>query len=257
MALNLRWDAVRTMKAALAGTASTKFLNVFKAAFGEEEDESEVTDFVPTEQEEEEDLPEGAVTTTKKADTDFGEPSTSAEKWKTRSSTKQPPIKKSRKKAAPTKSTGPFTLKDASPVFPDKDNKVSYLHTGVPNIYISQRQSGPWSRVAIYKCNYAWALCEKGQNPQECDVICQSHGQTSTHIRQYHLNICVECFVCGHQWWSAFEWKKHMKSSHTDLSEDDWFVSSESIGSNLTVKKEVTSEQLLQDFGGDDDEDDE
>ena len=47
-----------------------------------------------------------------------------------------------------------------------------------------------------------------------------------------------------------------MKSLHTDLSEDDWFVSSESIGSNLTVKKEVTSEQLLQDFEGDDDEDD-
>ena len=141
-ALNLRWDAVRTMKAALAGTASTKFLNVFEAAFGEE-DESEVTDIVPTEQEEEEDLPEGAITTKKKADTDFGESSTPVEKRKARSSTKQPPIKKSRKQAAPTKSTGPFTLKDASPVFPDKDNKASYLHTGVPDIYISQRQSGP------------------------------------------------------------------------------------------------------------------
>ena len=143
VALNLRWDAVHSMKAALAGTASTKFLNVFKAAFGEEEGESEVTDIVPTEQEEEEDLPEGTVTTKKKADTNLGDPSTSAEKRKTRSSTKQPPIKKSRKQAAPTKSTGPFTLKDASPVFPDKDNKASYLHTGVPDIYISQHQSGP------------------------------------------------------------------------------------------------------------------
>ena len=46
-----------------------------------------------------------------------------------------------------------------------------------------------------------------------------------------------------------------MKSSHTDLSEEDWFVSSDSIGSNLTVKKEVTSEQLLQDFEGDDEDD--
>ena len=47
-----------------------------------------------------------------------------------------------------------------------------------------------------------------------------------------------------------------MKSSHLDLSEDDWFVSSESIGSDLTVKKEVTSEQLLHNFEGDDDDDD-
>ena len=96
-ALNLRWDAIRTMKAALAGTASTKFLNVFEAAFGEEEDEGEATDIMPTEQEEEEeeDLPEDAVITKKKADTEFGEPSTSTEKRKTRSSTKQPPVKKS------------------------------------------------------------------------------------------------------------------------------------------------------------------
>ena len=45
-----------------------------------------------------------------------------------------------------------------------------------------------------------------------------------------------------------------MKSVHDDLSKDDWFVASTAIASDLTVKKEVTQEQLLKDFEGDDDE---
>ena len=47
-----------------------------------------------------------------------------------------------------------------------------------------------------------------------------------------------------------------MKSIHDDLSEDDWFVALTAIASDLTVKKEVTPEQLLKDFEGDDDKDD-
>ena len=46
-----------------------------------------------------------------------------------------------------------------------------------------------------------------------------------------------------------------MKSIRDDLSEDDWFIASAVIASNLTVKKEVTQEQLLKDFEGDDDDD--
>ena len=46
-----------------------------------------------------------------------------------------------------------------------------------------------------------------------------------------------------------------MKGAHKNLSEEDWFVSSEAIGTDLTVKKEVTPEQLLKDFEGDDDDD--
>ena len=76
--LNLRWDAVRVMKAALAGTATTKFLNVMEAAFSEEENEEEVPDIVPTEEDQPEHLPSGVMTTKEEADIEFGEPSTSA-----------------------------------------------------------------------------------------------------------------------------------------------------------------------------------
>ena len=249
------------MKAALAGTATTKFLNVMEAAFGEEENEEEVPDIVPTEEDQPEHLPSGVVTTKEEADIEFGEPSTSAAptKRQTRSSTKQPPVKHSRKQEAPSKVSGPFTLYNASGVFPMKSNKQAYLHTGVPNEYISRRESGPYTKVAIYRCNYARVCCERGEQPQECDTICQSRGQTSTHICQFHLNVCIECYVCGHRWWSAFEWKKHMKSEHNDLSEDEWFISDEAVGSNLTVKKEVSAADVLKDVdeGDDNDDDDE
>ena len=146
------------MKAALAGTASTKFLNVFEAAFGKEENEEEgASEIQPTEEEEPEVLPEEAVLTKDEADED--EPSTSTStKRQTCSTSKQPPTKKSRKQAVPTKSAGSFLLQDATPIFPDKANKAGYLHTGVNDEFISHRESGPFSKVAIYKCNYARAL---------------------------------------------------------------------------------------------------
>ena len=83
------------MKAALAGTASMKFLDVFEVAFGEEEDEENIPDITPTAAEEEEDLPAEAIST-KGADIEFEQASTSAAtKCTTRSSVKQPPVKKS------------------------------------------------------------------------------------------------------------------------------------------------------------------
>ena len=135
------------MKVALTGTATTKFLNVMEAAFGEEENEEEVPNIAPTEEDQPENLPPGVMTTKEEADVEFGEPSTSAvpTKRQTHSSYKQ---------EAPTKVSGPFTLRNASRVFPTKGNKQAYLHTGVPNEYISQRESGPYTKVAIYRCNY-------------------------------------------------------------------------------------------------------
>ena len=93
-----------------------------------------------------------------------------------------------------------------------------------------------------------------GESPDEYDVIYQSRGQTSTHIRQFHLNKCVECYVCSHRWWSAFEWKKHMKAAHSTLSEDAWFISDKAIGAGLTVKKEVTAVEVMEDIKGEDDD---
>ena len=253
-ALNLRWDAVKVMKAALAGTATTKFLDVFEAAFGEEENEEEVPSIAPTEKEKEETLLAAAVTTKQEADVEFlseDQPGTSLKtgmKRTTRSATKQPPVKKLRKQEKPSKVTGPFILSQATPLHPTKADRNAYLHTGVPDEFISDRESGPFSWVAIYKCNYARVMRERGYNPGECDVICQSRGQTSTHICQFHLGNCMECYVCGHCWWSAFEWKKHMKKAHTDLHEDDWYIASDVPAANLSIKKEVTAEELMEEL---------
>ena len=259
-ALNLRWDVVKVMKAALAGTATTKFLDVFEAAFGEEEDEEDIPELAPTAKDKEEVLPSEAISTKQEADVEFADqPGTSSAeisstKRMTRSSTKQPPVKRSRKQEKPTKLAGPYPLNKATPLRPTKADRNTYLHTGVPDEFISDRESGPMSRVAIYKCNYARVMRERGFNPAECDVICQSHGQTSTHIRQFHLNNCMECYVCGHRWWSAFEWKKHMKKAHVDLLEDDWYISSEVPAGNLAIKKEVSPEELMEELQAEDDD---
>ena len=140
------------MKAALTGTATTKFLNVMEAAFGEEENKEDIPDIVPTEEDQPEHLPSDVMTTKEEVDIEFGEPSTSAAptKRQTHSSTKQPPVKRSHKQEALSKVSGPFTHRDASGVFPTKGNKQAYLHTGVPNEYISRRGSGPYTKVAIY-----------------------------------------------------------------------------------------------------------
>ena len=244
---------MHVMKAALAGTTTTKFLDVLEGAFGEEEDEELAPELFPTEAEPEEDLPKEAMTSKEEADIEFDQPST-LRKCSTRSFTKQPPVKRSRKQEAPTKAAGPFVLRDAEGDCPIKAEKAAYLHVGVPDRYISQRESGPQSPVAIYRCNYARAHHEMGESPDECDIICQSRGQTSTHVRQFHLNKCVKCYICSHRWWSAFEWKKHMKAAHSTSSEDAWFVSDEIIGAGLTVKKEVTTAAVMEDIKGEDDD---
>ena len=256
-ALNLRWDAVKVIKAALAGTAMTEFTNVLEAAFAEEENEEDVPDLVPTEKEKADDIPAEALTTkgeTKKEQED--QPSTfevKATKCTTRSSTKQPSVKKSRKQEKPS---GPFPIKDAMTIFPAKSDKKTYLHTGVAIRFISSRESGPFLNVAIYKCNYAHAKREEGENPEECDVICQSRGQTSTHIQQHHLNVSISCFVCGHRWWSAFEWKKHMSKEHSALTEEDWYVKDGVVPGSIILKTEVGQKELVEAIEHDDNDDD-
>ena len=53
-------DALQTLKAGLAGTATTKLLDVLEAAFGVAEAEDEVPDIQPTPTEAEEVLPSSA-----------------------------------------------------------------------------------------------------------------------------------------------------------------------------------------------------
>ena len=231
-------------------------MGVIEATFGEVEDEDTIPDIAPTEGETEE-VPTEALTTKSSADQE-PQPGSSgiATKRATRSSTKEPPVKKSRKQGKPNKSSGPFPIRDAAVVYPSKNDKAIYLHTGVPAEYIASRESGPHSRVVIYRCNFARVQREKGGNPEECDIMCQTKGQTSTHVRQFHLNTAIACYVCGHRWWSGFEWKKHMKSAHSGLTEEDWFVSPNPLVSSITVKKEISPEELAEEVKEEEDDDD-
>ena len=76
----MRRDALQTLKAGLAGTATTKLLDVLKAAFGVAEAEDEVPDIQPTPAEAEEVLPPSAFVP--KAAETSDQPSTSGLKCK-------------------------------------------------------------------------------------------------------------------------------------------------------------------------------
>ena len=108
----MRRDALQTLKAGLAGTATTKLLDVLEAAFGVAEAEDEVPDIQPTPAEAEEVLPPSAFVP--KAAEISGQPSTSGLKRKAKTDISGAYKCKS---AKPSKS-GPVALADATPFHP-------------------------------------------------------------------------------------------------------------------------------------------
>ena len=61
--LQLREDAVRVIKTALAGTATTKFTDMMEAVFGIDENEEDIPEITPTAPEEDEEVPESMYAT--------------------------------------------------------------------------------------------------------------------------------------------------------------------------------------------------
>ena len=227
----MRIDSIRTLKSALAGTATSKLTDVLEAVFGVPEE------FTPEMEEEEpdeveEDLPaEGVVP--KSSEAEAG-PSTS------KGTKRKAPVTKTsskRKQSKPTKA-GVCKLEDAVPLFPS--DPKGYLHTGVPPEYISKREGSKYVINAVYICEYSKAEQAKGNMVPDCDTICQQKAQVSSHIRQFHLGNCIACYLCDHRWWSATEWRKHMKETHSTLSEDSWFVAEGDPSLQLVIKTEVT-----------------
>ena len=230
----MRIDSIRTLKVSLAGTATSKFTDVMEAVFGVDEEmapelEEEEAD------EAEEDLPaEGIV---KKGVKAVVEASTS--KGTKRKATSSDPSTSKRKQSKLTKA-GVCLLKDAVPLFPS--DPKGYLHTGVPPEYISKREGSKYTPNAVYLCVYLKAEQAKGNMVLDCDTICQQKAQVSSHIRQFHLGNCIACYLCDHRWWSATEWRKHMKETHSTLSEDSWFAAEGDPSQQLVIKTEVTEE---------------
>ena len=123
----MRLDSIRTLKSALAGTATSKFADVMEAVFRVEEE------FAPKLEEEDPDKTEGEVPAEgviTKGVEGGPEPFTSkGVKHKASGSA----ASKS-KQSKPTEA-GVCLLEDATPLFPS--DAKGYLHTGVPSKYIS------------------------------------------------------------------------------------------------------------------------
>ena len=228
--INMRIDSIRTLKSALAGTATSKLTDVLEAVFGVPEE------FTPKMEEEEpdeveEDLPaEGVVP--KSSETEAG-PSTS------KGTKRKAPATKTSSKCKQSKPTkaGVCKLEDAAPLYPFQEK--GYLHTGVPTEYISKREGSRYTGSAVYICEYSKVEQAKGNSVPNCDVTCQQKAQVSSHIRQFHLGNCICCYLCGHRWWSATEWRGHMIKEHSDIPENAWYVAPGDPTQQLVIKTEV------------------
>ena len=131
-AITMHLDAVRTIKCALAGTATSKFTDVLEAVFGI--DEEEVPDF--EEEEDEPDVvPEEGLTTKEIAESATPTASTSSGTGAKCKAASAPSGHPKRKASKPVKA-GICKLEDATVFYPS--NKNNYLHTGIPQEYISK-----------------------------------------------------------------------------------------------------------------------
>ena len=124
------------------------------------------------------------------------------------------------------------------PLYPT--DKATYLHTGVSQAFISSRKGSQYKNTAVYICNYAQAMAEQGKSITPCDVMCQQKAQVSSHVRLFHLGVCVVCYICRHRWWSTTEWGKHMTSKHSSLSPKDYYVKADFNPIGVVIKTEVT-----------------
>ena len=235
----MRLDAIRTIKCALAGTATSKFTDVLEAVFGI--DEEEVPD-LEEEEDEPDTIPEEGLITKETAESSTPVASTSSGTGAKRKAASAPSGRPKHKASKPVKA-GVCKLEDATVFYPS--NKSNYLHTDVPQEYISKQDGSQYSSTAVYMCNYSKVETAKGNKVAFCDTVCQNKMQVSSHLRQFHLGICVSCYLCNHRWWSAFEWKKHMVAHHPNLTEDEYFVAPATAPADLQIKTEVTEEEII------------
>ena len=217
----LRRDAARLMKVALAGTMTSRLVEVVEAAFGTTE--AEKRDDI----EEEEGLEESVIPDTPSSTpiSEVATPSTST--------SEATPSTVPKRKASPTPSTkgkrgkstaGICSLADAKRIYPSISDQENYLHAGVDDKFISHRKSSSIISDAGYLCNYSAAMKSEGHITPDCEFFPTVRGQLSTHIRQIHLGAAVTCYICDKKVWDARTWRNHMRNVHTSLSEKDFYV---------------------------------
>ena len=238
----MRLDSIRTIKCALAGTATSKIYRYSRGGvlalmrkevpeFDEEEDDPDVI------------LEEGLMTKEAAESAVTPEASTSSGVRAKRKATSAPAGRSSKPKASKPVKAGVCKLEDAAVFY--LYSKSNYLHTGVPSEYISKREGSLYTGSAVYMCDYSKVEESRGNKVPFCDIVCQNKMQVSSHIRQFHLGICITCYICNHRWWSAYEWKKHMTSQHQNLPEDEYYVPPSVTPTDIQVKTEVTEKEFI------------
>ena len=176
----MRLDSIRTIKSALAGTATGKFTDVFEADFGVDEEE-------PPKFEEEEDepdvIPREALTIKETVEGEsISDPVASTSvgiSAKHKASASVSTVKSKRKSSKPVKGRV-CTLQDATVFYPFDPN--TYLHTGVPSEYISKQEGNQYKHTAVYMCDYSKVKNARGNQVPPCDTMCQNKSQVSSHI---------------------------------------------------------------------------
>ena len=215
-------DSIQTIKCALAGTAMSKFTDVLKAVFGI--DEENPPEF-EVEENEPDIIPEEGLTTKETVEGEsLSDPVASTSvgiSAKCKASASATTVKSKCKSSKPVKGRV-CALADGTVFYPFDPS--TYLHTGVPSEYISKREGSQYKHTAVYMCNYSKVENARGNQVPPCDTMCQNKSQVSSHIWQFHLCICVACYICDDHWWSATEWKKHMTAQHSNLSEQEFFM---------------------------------
>ena len=151
----MRLDSIRTIKCALAGTATSKFTDILEAVFGIDE---EVPD-LEEEEDEPDTVPEEGLTTKETAKSSTPIASTSSGTGAKHKATSILSDRPKRKASKPVKA-GVCKLEDATVFYPF--SKSNYLHTGVPSEYISKQEGSQYTSTAIYMCDYSRVEAARG-----------------------------------------------------------------------------------------------
>ena len=143
-AMMLKRDAVAIMKAALAGTETSRFTDVLEATFIDDSKLPQPADDPLVEEDNDDDddlLIEEEASKQLQASTS------------TLSTTVKRKIPATEEPSA--KKAGIFSLTDAEPYYPSVSDKERYLHCGVDSKFISDRISSRTSKAAGYSCKYS------------------------------------------------------------------------------------------------------
>ena len=236
--MRMRQDAMSLIKSVLASTATGKFWDVLENAFGYRELDPPKDTVSPDE--DAQDLPSESVTTKGDLKRKMSQPATRT--------TKRP-------KGCPR---DPIPSAACQLYFPTMKGRHHYV--GNPGVFIGDRQvvedresSGGVSRKGVYRCLLDERAPAGLKKEPPCAFVNESRPQLATHIREYHLGICLGCFVCysnGADWrvFSGRQWETHMKKH--GLTEEAMFQPAGLDLRALLIKDEVTPQELTKAMQG-------